>query len=448
MTWEFVNSLCGDLTYNLLAVLFKIPAQKPTWSETETQFSYAVTSAEDSFRPKSVITTAVSYLPQPPVTSQQDVYKDTSYRDTSYQDTVYQETGYQDTSYQDSSYQDTDFQDTGFQETSYQQNGLQFGDQQYDKQDPPYQEQKDYEYQYQEEQKQKILQQQQYQEEQQHQQQYQQDQQKYQQDQQQYLQQQQQYQQQQQQQQQKQPLQPTQQLQSTVMTGAATLGSLMAGGAKKLGSFFGAAAAAVAAPAISQPAPLPSTTATVSQYTTAIAPVTPYASTTSVPVASVPEISATMPVTIVTTSAPITLPRTPSLKRQESIQRPPVRRTRTLPDAPEDMPPSSYESAYEDDYNKTETDQLTDRDRTSLDRYRDDEYLHDTIPEEVTDEPLHEEASPSIQKTASPTKTVTQVRKPSVDSYHSQTPSIIDRKPSQSSFHQEETPVVPITQEG
>lgn len=244
----------------------------------------------------------------------------------------------------------------------------------------------------------------------------------------------------------------------------------MAGGAKKLGSFFGAAAAAVAPPAISQPpSSVPASTAP-SQYTSAIAPITPFNSTTTVPTASVPEVSPSVPVSIVTSSAPISLPRTPSLKRQESIQRPSVRRTRTLPDAPEDLPPSSYESAYEDDYHKTENDQLIDRDRTSLDRtsldrtsldrvsldrtsldrYRDDDYLHETIPEDVAEEAhLQDETSPSIQKTASPTRTGSQIRKPSVDSYHSQAPSIIDRKPSQSSFHQEDTLIVPTTtQEG
>ncbi|XP_026326093.1 protein unc-13 homolog A isoform X4 [Hyposmocoma kahamanoa] len=222
----------------------------------------------------------------------------------------------------------------------------------------------------------------------------------------------------------------------------------MAGGAKKLGSLFGAAAAAVA-PAISQaPAHVPATTAPVSHYTSATAPVTPFTSVTSVPFASVPEVSPSLSASA-TTTAPVALPRTPSLKRQESIQRPPVRRTRTLPEAPDDLPPSSYESAYEDDYQKTDSDQLVERDRTSLDRYHDDDqYLHETIPEEVAEEEhLHDQTSPGRQK-MSPTRTVTQIgRKPSVDSYHSQAPSIIDRKPSQSSFHLEEQHAIPTTQE-
>lgn len=228
----------------------------------------------------------------------------------------------------------------------------------------------------------------------------------------------------------------------------------MAGGAKRLGSFFGAAAAAVA-PAVSQP-PASAAIASVpsSQFTSAVAPVTPFTSTTTVPItASVPDVSPSVPVSIVTTSAPVALPRTPSLKRQESIQRPSVRRTRTLPDAPEDLPPSSYdESAYEDEYHKTEFDPPIDRDRTSLDRYHDDEYAHDTIHEDITEERrLSEEPSAAIQKIASPTRNGSQIRKPSVDSYHSQAPSIIDRRTSQSSFHHEEkitVPAVPTTQEG
>lgn len=130
-----------------------------------------------------------------------------------------------------------------------------------------------------------------------------------------------------------------------------------------------------------------------------------------------------------------------------------MRRTRTLPDAPEDMQASFDESAYEDEYNKTEFDQS--QDRTSLDRYRDDEYP-DAIIEEAPDEierRLSELPSPSIQKTASPTRTVSIARKTSVDSYQShisQTPSIpIDRRTSQSSFHHEDKLSVPTTsQEG
>ncbi|OWR48103.1 hypothetical protein KGM_204823 [Danaus plexippus plexippus] len=162
---------------------------------------------------------------------------------------------------------------------------------------------------------------------------------------------------------------------------------------------------------------------------------------------SVLEEQPTSPVHTVTTTAP-SLPRTPSLKRQESIQRPSVRRTRTLPDAPEDFSQGSFdESAYEDEYNKTELDQV-DRDRTSLDRYRDDDYLHDVIHEDVMEEEKMVDES-DIQKTASPTKTKSQVRKPSVDSYHSQAPSVLDRKTSQSSFisQHEDKLTVPTTLE-
>ncbi|KAJ2949653.1 hypothetical protein O0L34_g15578 [Tuta absoluta] len=422
-------------------------AQKPPWSESETQFSYGVQSEEDNLISKSVPSTIASFtLPQPPVTQQ-----DTSYTDTSYQDSSYQQ--YEDTSYNQ------------YQDTSYQLDDQQY--QTYDKQELPtlpyqdqYQDQTDfqqhsYDYQYQEDQKQLKYHQQQ----EKHQQQQTFDQQQFlQQDQQFQLQQQQlqqkqlqqhqqQMQQQQQQQQQAQQKQPAQQLQTTVLTGAATLGSLMAGGAKKLGSFFGAAAAAVSAPPITQPqARAPATTAPVNQFATATS-VTPFSSTITVPVASVPGASPSVPVSIVTTSTPVTLPRAPSLKRQESIQRPPVRRTRTLPDAPDEMS-SSYDSAYDDEYNKTDSDQLMERDRLSLDRFHDEEYLHDTILEDPLEEArLQEEISPGLQKT-SPTRTVIQARKPSVDSYHSQAPSIIDRKPSQSSFHQEDLQnhVVPTTQ--
>ncbi|XP_075979594.1 protein unc-13 homolog A-like isoform X7 [Anticarsia gemmatalis] len=440
-------------------------AQKTSWNETETisQFTYPATSEIDSLIPKSVPSTIASYLPQPPVTSQQELYQDSQQYDKNYQQ--------YDLQYDDQQYQ-YDQQDQQYQEES------QYQDKQYEQQDYQYQDQ--YETQYQEDQK--LQQQDQYQQDQQYQsqyqeQQYQQDQQyqhdqQYQQDQeflqqQQYQQQQQQkaqqlqFQQQQQQQQlqlqqqqqqakqqqQQQQQQPAQQLQTTVLTGAATFGSLMVGGAKKLGSFFGAAAAAVAAPAVSQPPhAAPVTTAPTSQFISSVAPVTPFTST--VTTASVPEELPSVPVSTVTTSAPVTLPRTPSLRRQESIQRPSVRRTRTLPDAPEDLPQSSFdESAYEDEYHKTEYDQTIDRDRTSLDRYRDDEY-HDTILEEVPEERrLSEVPSPSLQKQASPTRTVPQMRKPSVDSYHSQTPSIVDRRTSQSSFHPEEKLAVPTTQE-
>lgn len=445
MMCRLVNMICEEFVYNIFNVFYKISAQKP-WSETDTQFPYAVISGEDNLISKTMPSTISSYLPQPPVTSQQDTsyseYQDTSYQQ--YEDTNYQQ--YEDQQYNQQSNKQEPFLDqyqdqTDFQQPSYDYQ-YQYQEEQQKQQygEEPFNDQQDYyqQCQYQQQQQEFQKQQQQFEQQKQHQ------------EQQLQLQQQQKFQQQQQQlQQQQQRQQPAQQLQTTVLTGAATLGSLMAGGAKKLGSFFGAAAAAVA-PAISQPpAHVPATTAPVSHYTSSIAPVTPFSSITSVPIASVPEVSPSVPASA-TTTTPVTLPRTPSLKRQESIQRPPVRRTRTLPEAPEDLPPSSYESAYEDDYQKTDSDQLLERDRTSLDRYHDDEqYLHETIPEEVTEEEhLHDQISPSRQKT-SPTRTVTQIaRKPSVDSYHSQAPSIIDRKPSQSSFHLEEQHAVPTTQEG
>lgn len=445
MSCQLVNIICEEFAYNVFNVFFKISAQKPSWSETDTQFSYAVISGEDNLISKTVPSTISSYLPQPPVTTQQDTsyseYQEQTTRYGQYEDTTNQQ--YEDQQYNRQyntqepyldQYQDqTDFQQQSYDyQYQYQevQEKQQYGEEHYI--DQQYQQQAHYQ-QDQYQQQQQEFQKQQHQSEQQ------------QQHQQQQLQLRQQQQQQLQQQQQKQ--QPAQQLQTTVLTGAATLGSLMAGGAKKLGSFFGAAAAAVA-PAISQPtAHVPATTAPVSHYTSAIAPITPLTSTASVPIVSVPEVSPSVPVSAATT-APVTLPRTPSLKRQESIQRPPVRRTRTLPEAPEDLPPSSYDSAYEDDYQKTDSDQLLERDRTSLDRYDDDQYLHESIPEEVTEEDLHGHTSPARQKT-SPTRTVTQiVRKPSVDGYHSQAPSIIDRKPSQSSFHSEEQHPIPTTQEG
>ncbi|XP_028037254.1 putative uncharacterized protein DDB_G0291608 [Bombyx mandarina] len=245
--------------------------------------------------------------------------------------------------------------------------------------------------------------------------------------------------------------QSAQQLQATVMTGAATLGSLMAGGAKKLGSFFGAAAAAVSAPAAPQSLHTnQSSTVPTNQFSTGVVPVTPFSSKLPV-TASVPETTPSAPTSTATTTAP-TLPRTPSLRRQESIQRPPVRRTRTLPDAPDDLLHSSFdESAYEDEYHKTEYDQSIDRDKISLDRYRDDEYMHDTIHEEDVDD-RHMSEIPSsprspLHKVASPTRAISQMRKPSVDSYHSQTPSVIDRRTSQSSFQHEDKLSVPGKQE-
>ncbi|KAF9812636.1 hypothetical protein SFRURICE_018066 [Spodoptera frugiperda] len=220
-------------------------------------------------------------------------------------------------------------------------------------------------------------------------------------------------------------------------------------------------AAAVAAPAVTQPPhTTPATTAPTSQFSSSVAPVTPYTSTapvtSSVLSSSPPYPSSDMSTSVqsssvnISSTVPVSLPRTPSLRRQESIQRPSVRRTRTLPDAPEDLAQSSFdESAYEDEYHKTEYDQSIDRDRTSLDRYRDDDYAHDTILEEVPEERRLSDVppSPSLQKQASPTRTVAQIRKPSVDSYHSQTPSIVDRRTSQSSFHPEEKLAVPTTQE-
>ncbi|XP_045501417.1 myb-like protein K [Colias croceus] len=251
-----------------------------------------------------------------------------------------------------------------------------------------------------------------------------------------------------QQQQEQQQKQPTQQLQATMLTGAATLGSLMAGGAKKLGSFFGAAAAAVAPPTVTQPPQAaPVTTAPVSQFTSVATPATTV--TTSAPQATETVAEVTQPsVTSATTTAP-TLPQTPSLRRQESIQRPSVRRTRTLPEAPDDFTSSFDESAYEDEYHKTDLDQV-ERDRTSLDRYREEDYPHDAIAEDVPQERrISDEQAPSIQKTVSPPRTGSITRKPSVDSYHSQTPSVLDRKTSQSSFasHQEEKLSITTTQE-
>ncbi|XP_063383199.1 protein unc-13 homolog B isoform X7 [Cydia fagiglandana] len=401
-------------------------AQKTPWSETETttQFTYPVTSEEDSLVPLSVPSTISAYLPQPPVTTQHDVYQDQNYQQYDLQ---------YDTQ---SQYQTYD------QQQQYQEPHSQYMDQTQDFQ---------YQQQFEQEQYQDSLKQQQHmQQEQQYQEQFALQQQRQQQEQQLRLQQQQQQQlQQQRQQQQAQQKQPTQQLQASVLTGAATLGNFMAGGAKKLGSLFGSAAAAIATPAVSQPPAAASVPATTTHYiqSSVIAPVTPFTSTTALP-ASVPDVSP--PVPTATTSASITLPRTPSLRRQESIQRPSVQRTRTLPDAPEELPPSSYdESAYEDEYHKTEYDQSVERDRTgSLDRYHDDEYVHDIIPEEILEEGhLPEERSPSIQKTASPTRSGSVIRKPSLDSYHSQAPSIVDRRTSQSSFHLEEKLTVPTTKE-
>ncbi|XP_037292469.1 mediator of RNA polymerase II transcription subunit 1.1-like [Manduca sexta] len=437
-------------------------AQKTPWTETETstQFTYPVASEGESLLPKSVPSTISSYLPQPPVTSQQEIYQDQNYQRYDYQyDSQQYQYEQQDQYHEQHQYQEKN--DYQYQQ-QYQDEQTQHQiSQQYDQE----QQYEDEQYQYQQQQNQQYQQQQEYEQEQQleyqQQQQFQQqkDLQQQQQQQQQQLQHQQQQQQQkqqqllQQQQQQQQQKQPAQQLQSSVLTGAATLGSLMAGGAKKLGSFFGAAAAAVAAPSVPQPPQqsIAVTTAPTTQFTSSVAPVTPFTSTIPV-TTSVPEVSPAVPTSTATTTVP-TLPRTPSLKRQESIQRPSVRRTRTLPDAPEDLAQSSIdESAYEDEYHKTEYEQTIERDRTSLERYRDEEYPHDLTYEEEIEERRMSEApssprSPSIQKTASPTRSLSQMRKPSVDSYHSQTPSIIDRRTSQSSFHHEEKVAVVTTQE-
>ncbi|XP_073960325.1 unc-13 isoform X6 [Choristoneura fumiferana] len=398
-------------------------AQKTPWSETEatTQFTYPVTSKSDALLPVTVPSTISAYLPQPPVTTQQQVYQDHSYQqyDLHYDNqTQYPSYEHQE-QYQEPQNQYTD----ETQDYQYQQ---QYEQEQYihsQKQQQHLQQEQQYQEQFAIQQQEQMRLQQQHQLQQHQQQQH-------------------------QQQQQQQQKQPTQQLQASVLTGAATLGNFMAGGAKKLGSLFGAAAAAVAAPSVSHPpAAVPATTTHYIQ-SSIITPVTPFTSTTTV-LPSVPDVSPAVPT--VTTSSSTSLPRTPSLRRQESIQRPSVRRTRTLPDAPEDLPPSTYdESAYEDEYHKTEYDQSIERDRISLDRYREDEYTHDTIPEDILEEShLPEETiqrSGSIQKT-SPTRTGSIIRKPSVDSYHSQTPSVVDRRTSQSSFHLEEKLIVPTTKE-
>nr|XP_026493391.1 myb-like protein K [Vanessa tameamea] len=470
-------------------------AQKTTWAETEnsTQFSYPVTSEEESVIPKSVPSKIHSFS-QPPVTTKQDVYHDQSYQqyDTQYETTKqHQKFEHQDASYRDNQndyldkkngyqyqyddqykneqiYQQTEQHQEYQQKTEQQEYRMQQDMQQEQQQQNYFSEQQQYQgEQYQQEQQ--YSQDQQYQQDQQYNQnqnyqqglqyeqldqnnQYQQQQslqEPYDKSQQDYFEQQKQQQQydqqtqqeqfhtlqyQQQQQQQQQQLQQQQQQQQQLQ--------------QQQQHFFGAAAAAVAAPPASQQQPpAPISTAPHTQYQTTVASVTPFTSTTTVSaISSVPDESS-VPVSSVTTSAP-TLPRTPSLRRQESIQRPSVRRTRTLPDAPEDYSTGSFdESAYEDEYQKTDIDQV-DRDRTSLDRFRDDDLVHETIQEDVTEEVKATEES-SIQKTASPTKTIAPVRKPSVDSYHSQTPSVLDRKTSQSSFisQHEEKLTIPTTLE-
>ncbi|KPJ15782.1 Phorbol ester/diacylglycerol-binding protein unc-13 [Papilio machaon] len=366
-------------------------AQKSTWGETETttQLSYTVKSDVDTITSKTV-TTTVNYLPQPPVTKQ-DSYLSKSYQqcDLPYESQQQYNYEIQDQGYkEDSNYLETktDYQYQQPYESSYQDNLTQ--SQQYEQQS----EQQTYRSQFEEKQY---------------------DQQTYEQDQ-------------------------------------YEKGSLMAGGAKKLGSFFGAAAAAVAPPSLSQPTTtVQATTTSVSQMTPTVAPSTPFSSTTTPVITSVPEVPKSVTVTAATTTSTPVLPRTPSLRRQESIQRPSVRRTRTLPDAPEDFAQTSFdESAYEEEYQKTELDQSIDRDRTSLDRYHDEEFMHDTIQEEIdTETHAPEVSSPSLKKTASPTRTLSQIRKPSVDSYHSQAPSIPDRKTSQSSVQIEDKFLVPTTQE-
>lgn len=446
MASRLFHNFYDQLTYNLFSGLFQLPAQKSSWTEPDstTKFSYPVTSEVDSYL-SSKDPYSLSSIRDPPMTSHQDNYLDQNYTRTydSHFEDQYQY-DQQDHQYQDGQYQEKQENlyissyDQKYQD-DHKSQLLKLQDQQFPHQQPNLFPQPELQHQ-----EPKLTPEQQFQEDQ-----------MLKQQQQLYHQQQQllQHQQQQQQQQQAKQAAPAQQLQTTVLTGAATLGSFMAGGAKKLGSLFGAAAAAVATPAVSQPiTAAPVSTAPINQFTSSVA-VTPFPSTTVPFTTSVPEVPTSMPVTIVTTSqGPITLPRTPSLRRQESLQRPPVRRTRTLPDAPEDMQASFDESAYEDEYNKTEFDEI--QDRTSLDRYREDEY-HDAIIEEAPDEierRLSDLPSPSIQKTASPTRTVSITRKASVDSYQShisQTPSItIDRRISQSSFHHEEKLIVPTTQEG
>ncbi|XP_026326237.1 phorbol ester/diacylglycerol-binding protein unc-13-like [Hyposmocoma kahamanoa] len=108
-------------------------AQKP-WSETDTQFPYAVISGEDNLISKTMPSTISSYLPQPPVTTQQD----TSYSE--YQDTSYQQ--YEDTSYQQ--YEEQQFN----QQYNKQEQYLDEYQDQTDFQQQSY----DYQYQYQEDQ--------------------------------------------------------------------------------------------------------------------------------------------------------------------------------------------------------------------------------------------------------------------------------------------------------
>lgn len=438
MDCHLIHNLCEDVAFNIFGVFFKFSAQKTPWTETDnsSQFTYLVTSEEESLIPKSVPAKVSSHLPQPPVTSHQETYLDDSYQKYDYQ---YDNEKYEYQYEQEEQYQDEQIK---VQESSTYQYQQQYQDEQkslvIETQLDQTQNQDIQSYHHQQEQEQ---QQQQYQQEQltyQHQQHNEMEQQ----------------QQMQITQQQPHPAQhqkqAAQQLQASMLTGAATLGSLMAGGAKKLGSLFGAAAAAVAPPSGSQPQAIPVSSVATSQYKSSVTPVSSFASTVPV-TTSVPEVSSSVPAS--TTTIASTLPRTPSLRRQESIQRPPVRRIRTLPDAPEDLTQTSFdESAYEDEYHKTEYDQSIDRDRTSLDRYRDGDYGHDTIHEEVEERRLSEAPSsprsPSLQKTASPTKSLSQMRKPSVDSYQSQTPSIIDRRTSQSSFHHVEKVAVPTPQDG
>ncbi|XP_041981015.1 uncharacterized protein LOC121734469 [Aricia agestis] len=225
---------------------------------------------------------------------------------------------------------------------------------------------------------------------------------------------------------------------------------LMAGGAKKLGSFFGAAAAAVAAPAMSQPQPTQptATTAPVTRIMPTVTSTSQFTTASGHPeTTSVPDESSIYEPTV-TTTAP-TLPRTPSLRRQESIQRPSVQRTRTLPEAPDDYTPGELdESAYEDEYQKTEIDQV---DRASLDRYRDDDLVHDTILEDVAAEARAAEETASVHMTSSPAKNGSVTRKPSVDSHVSHAPSVLDRKTSQSSFvsqHEDKVSISTTLEEG
>ncbi|GBP55131.1 hypothetical protein EVAR_38011_1 [Eumeta japonica] len=403
--------------------------QRLPQSDSETANRFAYTAREDDELYSKSLPTTTTYSPQLPITSQQK-YEDQILQ---YDDQFSILNQHFSQEYQENqpyiSYEQQVFEQQpdfitkqNFQIQNYQQQEIYEHQQTYEKQES-YEQQQSYQ------QSQSFQQQQQYQQSQSFQQQ-----------------QQQQYQQHQQQQK-----SSSQQLQTTMLTGAATLGSMFAGGAKKLGSLFGAAAAAVAPPPVSQP---PSSAVTTSQisttsFTSAIAPVTPFttATTTLPAAASVPEVSPSVPVSGTATASPATLPRTPSLRRQESIQRPSVRRTRTLPEAPDDLAPTAYdESAYDDECHKTEYDEHRDHDRTSLDRYYKDEFVSDSIPEESIDNRIIDDTVTNVSKEPSLTRNVTVTRKSSVDSYSS-AQGTIERRISQSSYHQEDKLSISTTQE-